>query len=85
MSKIDSLGRNVGRKEPLVSDDWRPRSKAAHRKPFGIRITYTSIFGGRKLSWTQWYATDKGREAAMKALSHSYPWRKEQQLEKVER
>lgn len=77
--------RNGGRNEPLVSDDWRPRSKAARRKPFGIRIIYTSIFGGRKLSWTQWYATSKGCDAAMKALSHTYPWRLEQTLEKVER
>lgn len=77
--------RNGGRNEPLVSDLWRPRSKAKKHKPFGVCITYTSIFGGRKLSWTQWYETEKARDTALKTLSRSYPWRKDQQCEKVER
>lgn len=77
--------RNGGRNEPLMNDEWRPRSKTERRKPFGVRTSYTSFFGGRRLSWTQWYATEKARESAIKALARSYPWRKDQEYEKVER
>lgn len=52
---------------PPATDEWRPKHKA-RKRPFGIKITYTSlrkVYPARLISWSQWYATDAARKVAL--------------------
>jgi hypothetical protein len=66
--------RNGGRNEPLAADDWKPGKRRSKSKPFGLKISYDSVFWRagktiqRRGSWTQWYATERDRDTAEKAF-----------------
>lgn len=68
---------NQARKEPLVSDEPRPRH--GHRaKKYGLRITHvyhaTKLSAERRYSWVNWYATETARATACNAAMSGREW-----------
>lgn len=50
-----------------AADLETPSKKRSRPKKFGVELYYHSIFGGRTISYKQWYETERDRDQAVDA------------------
>jgi hypothetical protein len=54
--------------DEYLENDVPPHRKRSQRKPFGVEVERPDYFNGGTFKQTHWYAKEKARDQALKAI-----------------